>query len=385
MVNNDSDIDRFSFLFAFLIFFPTTIFGGIQYYIITFIFSLFFLKGKELDSNVFKLLLLVSFLSCINFVFNFNNIISEGSRSFIKSYPYILFLIPSYFIATEISRKTLYWVLMFILFEVFIGILEYYYGKVTFFTNRIALDQIDIDQNELLYFRRVLGLSGNSSGFADKIQIGFIVLYILKDFFTKNKFIFINILLTIGLLTSFNRTAIITVFIFLFILLLYKIFNRATSFTIKIVAIIGIGLTMTIISIYFINILLLQFTRNSLSLDVILTHRDEIWKYYFNFIEAHLFCGNGSVKLWYGNFHAHNTFIMTLASNGAIISILLFSLIVYGVTKKTFPYILTFILSGLTQYEFLWGISFPDIFFLFLIINKNHLFLSNEKNEKKVF
>jgi O-antigen ligase len=122
------------------------------------------------------------------------------------------------------------------------------------------------------------------------------------------------------------------------------------------------------------DLLINQFTRGYGHVE--LTGRDIIWGIYSDYIKNHFLLGNNSQKYFInmdGNtYHAHNSYLQLLATNGFIISLFYFILIIINIKKNNFPYIFPVLLFALTQYVIFWGISLEDVFFLYFLLSPKY-------------
>jgi len=203
-----------------------------------------------------------------------------------------------------------------------------------------------------------------------------------------------------GIIFTFNRTVIISGLIFLVFVNIGYIKKYAKK-PIVLLAIFSISLSL---AIYFIPIasdyLMAQLSRGDASKGVDLSSRGLIWVEYFHLIKESPLFGSGSYKVFVtipesgyeGHpFHAHNSVIMLLATQGGIISLLHFILIAINVTKKNVIFIMSLFVYSMAQYGVFWGISFLDIFlFYFLFDSRFHQgksFFSTllKKNKSKIF
>ncbi len=357
-------------LYAFLLYLPTTIFGQMPIYVLAALYAIY-RKRFFTMTPLLALIIVIVALSIFNFVFSINSINSEYSGSFLAMWPYAILMIPTYIIASTLQKKDLYFLIVFVLFEVGIGILEYIMGRTTFFHTGLGSGVLDVD-SELLYNKRVLGISTNSSGFSSKILLALMCLCWLKDYFAKKWFIFSLVLLIIGLFITFNRTSILGACFFLMLYWIIQIPKRKRIFFLMFACLV---ILCTIL--YFRDVVFIQFFRSdTFDWTIVLAHRDVIFAKYLSFIKENLWWGNGSSKYWIpylgAQAHAHNSFLMTLAANGVIISCFYFILLFVNRSIKIFPYIFTFIAISLTQYSIFWGISWNDIFLFYFLLNVGH-------------
>ncbi|MEG2341016.1 MAG: O-antigen ligase family protein [Odoribacter sp.] len=358
---------------AFFIFLPTTIFGYMQFFIIAAIY-MFFKNRSIVKSKLLIILLLIIGLSLFNFVFSINNINSEYSISVLSTFPYALLFIPTYIIASNLNEKILKYLLIFISIEIVIGFLEYSVGVISFFDVGQTLSDLNVDAT-LLYDKRVFGLSSNSSALAVKILLGIMIAHKIRSHLTYPFFLFFFLLCLIGFYITFNRTAILSFILFLFLFYFEEIKIRLKNWK----YIIGIATTMIILGglvVHYWEDVVIQFTRGDGSGDssILMGARQDIYSTYISYISEHFLGGNGSSKycisLGGHVFHAHNSFLMTLAANGVPIAILYFSILFLNLKKyNTFLYIVVVIFYSFLQYGIFWGISFMDIFLFYIIIS----------------
>jgi O-antigen ligase len=108
-----------------------------------------------------------------------------------------------------------------------------------------------------------------------------------------------------------------------------------------------------------------QFTRNTQKVD--LSGREKIWAQYIDQILSNPWFGNASHKVWF-KYHAHNSFLQLIATNGIIISIFYFGFIVTHARRNNLIYLAVMMVYSFFQYGIFWGISIIDIvFYVFLL------------------
>lgn len=358
---------------AFLIFLPTTIFGNMVVFVFAAIYM--FIKNQRIHSSrLLQILFVIIGLSLCNFIFSINDIDSEYSGSVLTIFPYSLFLILTYIIASNLNERILKYLLMLIFLEIIVGVFEYLAGVTSFFNFGQTTLTINMDDT-LLYYRRVFGLSLNSSDLAIKVLIALMLIFRIKDKLTSRFFFFSFLLCLIGIYITFNRTVILCMMIFLFFFYFKEIKERLSDWR----YVIGVVIMILIVSGLIIlnwKYLVFQFVRGNTGGDVtaLMGTREDIFTAYVSYIIEHFWGGNGSSKYWLSLngcvYHAHNSFLMTLAANGVLISILYFSILFLGIKKNaTFPYIAVFICVSILQYGVFWGISFLDIFLFYIILS----------------
>lgn len=265
-------------------------------------------------------------------------------------------------------------------FECVVGMAEYYLGVTSF----VAVDQESFEGEELLYFKRVNGISGNSSTLSEKVLICSILLYNIKDDFKKHTIILISAMLLIGYFITFNRTSIGAFLVFAIL--------AARDYGLKIsrpkLMFILLCFICTIVYLYlsYGDILVLQFTRGDT--ETMLTGRPYIWSCFLKFIIENPLLGNGSVRLlvpyYSGMIHAHNSFIQLLADNGIILSLIYLINIYKRFTKKNWVNCIPFIILSLTQFALFWGFSMGDVFFFALLLNPSFVYGDTPKKYLRI-
>lgn len=254
--------------------------------------------------------------------------------------------------------------------ECFVGIAEYSMGITSF----IGADPEAFAGEELLYFKRVYGISGNSSTLSEKVLISSILLYNLRDEFKRIFKISILAVLLIGFFITFNRTAIIA-FVFFAVCVFYQRYKNQKKRLRGVI----ILLTVTcIIPLFFVfwskfgDLISLQFSRGG-DTESMLTGRPYIWSLFGKFISENFILGNGSVHLlvpyYSGMIHSHNSFIQLLADNGIILAVFYLINIAVRFNKNNWIYCLPFVIMSLAQYTLFWGFSMGDVFFFAFLLN----------------
>lgn len=382
-LNREKVID---FLRALLLFLPTIVFVPHTLYLAGLIFiipvlteeNLFKLKSLRVDKNL-AIIFLIVFLSFLNRLLHLNKLDNLG-----ELIPYFFLLPLTYLLARQANRSTLHFILLFILIECGFVFYEYALHINSIFS---SINKFSISGGEtLLYDRRAFGLSDNSSSMASKLVIGFLIIDYIK--LNRAFAIIARALLFVALIMTFNRTALGVVFIYgaFQMASVYKEFFfdllklKSTYWRLVIIGISFLAI-ITATALAFINAgeILEQLTRGKGTIDF--SGREIIWPRFFDFIKENLWLGNGSFKYYvpYGNHfdtsgnvvmaHAHNSFLELVASNGLIISLFYFALIILNTNKKNRPYIIAFIIFSITQYEIFWGISLSDVVFFAFLFN----------------
>lgn len=282
---------------------------------------------------------------------------SYSGSSFLEDLPYILLLLISIVMAKFISLKDLKIIQWLIIIEIFIGVLEYISGVPTFFRNTSTFTELP--DSDILYRKKVFGFSSNSSVLATKIIYLFtIVIMQIKNY---NKVSVLNkislFMILIGLVITFNRTALITIVVSF---LIFFIRNKRVV----------LSIVLPTLMLLFIkqDFIYEQLTRGRGTIDY--SGRDQIFSYFFGFWKENMLLGNmGKKVLWDSGssiWHAHNSYLEFLSSNGLIVSIFFILAWIFIFGKNTYIVIPILVYSTF-QYGFLWGMTFYD-FIIFAII-----------------
>jgi len=322
-------------------------------------------KYKFPMNNDVYIIIIIILLSILNRLIHIENI-----QSLKDSIPYIILLLPTYYIAINIKEKALFILINLIFIEAIVVILEFYFGVSTFFTS-LAGYQV-FEENALMYFTRPLGLSENSSDVASKLLIGILLISFLKQ---KRYVIYLPFLI-MALVLTFNRTALIALSVFYIFIYFDFITSKIKEYKILFIKVLSIIIVISI-SVYIIKVfghnIFMQFTRNNSGIE--LSGRSMIWHTFIEFIKSHILFGNGSYKLFIPYYegrmaHAHNSFLELLATNGIIIFILYIFLITKDINKDNLKYVITLFLVSMGQYIIFWGISLEDIMLFYFLKTK---------------
>ena len=311
-----------------------------------------------LNWNFLIILLIIGF-SSINRLIHWDSI-----PSFAGLFPYFILLIPTYFIARGFKKEDAKILVGFILAEALVVLIESYYGVSTFDESLAGFKVFE--EGSMAYSQRPLGISESSSHIASKLFLAWLMI----DFFKfKSKLWWLVKLTLLGaIISTFNRSVLLSlgVFVGLYYLvkfwsLKYKLENAIVGLVAGIIGASGL-ITVLILKGRFI---IGQLTRDTGTVE--LTGREYLWIDFLAFIKEHLIFGNNSVKLWMDGYHAHNSYIEVIATNGVFISMLYFALIYRNIRKSNWFYVVPILVYGLTQYGFFWGISLMDILFYVIL------------------
>ena len=280
------------------------------------------------------------------------------------------------FVSILLDKHDLKVLLVLIVLEAFTVFAEYYTGVSTFFPSleRYRL----IGESELFYYNKPLGLSANSSVVALKLFIGYMLLELFR-IRTIIKVLLQGILLAAIFLT-FNRTVFLAIGCFIALKHLLNILRgkftmiRWSAYLSLLMAAITGGLLFVT---FFWDEIVLQLTRESGIIE--LSGRDKIWAHYLYFIRENIWFGNFGLKYYFGEYHAHNSMMQVLATNGILVTLIYCYFILRGIHIANAPYVIAILCYSFFQYGIFWGISLLDIvFFYFLFQMKER---SGEESE----
>ncbi|MCH8902318.1 MAG: O-antigen ligase family protein [Bacteroidetes bacterium] len=323
-----------------------------------------FIKSNNPAVNInLILILLIIFLSLLNRILHSNQM--GGARSVL---PFFVLTLATYFIAIKIKRFDLKILIYLICLEGLVVMAEYFIGVSTFFTNLPRFK--GFGEGDFFYFRRPLGLSENSSHIATKAFIGILLIDYLKQ--RSRLFLILKLILFVTIFMTFNRTILMSLIVYLFISILLNQFQgrkKVYEFLVGAIIILAGLAVVGALSINYFDEIFAKLTRDKGELD--LSGRESIWSYYVSFIESHLIFGNGSYKLWFGKYHAHNSYLQLLATNGIIISILYIVLILKNIRFSAFAVILAILIYSTAQYGIFWGISLIDLVMFTFLFNQH--------------
>ncbi|OPG69309.1 hypothetical protein B1219_28960 [Pseudomonas ogarae] len=313
------------------------------------------------------LLLLSAFLSVAVFAF-VEPLIGNFEKSILGAFPYVVLILISLLVGMAFRRKDLMVVLFLISFEIAIGAAEYIVGVHSFFSVEFK-GQTQIGDTELLYYNRVFGLSVNSSVYAFKVLVGFVILMAIRSELSRRVFLLCAAIIMVGLLTSFNRTAIVAVVISL-------MFYYATNWRVMLSGcVVGCAL-----GAFYLSTIIENLTRGRGELD--LSGRDFVFYEFFTILKQSPFFGNAAQKVWLqindGLYHAHSSYLEFLVSNGIFISLLFFSGYYLLVLRGRMLAALPLLIYSVFQYGLLWGLVFNDVVFFGLMF-----YLLRAKSEQR--
>ena len=304
--------------------------------------------------------------------------------------PYTLAMVLTYFLSSQLNKKDLKLIVWFILIETIVVCFQYFIGINTFFSSLDSFNETLLNNPNLMYNKRPLGLSENSSIIAYKLLIAYLILDYLK--LKNTTYTIVRGILILGIFFTFNRTTFL-VFIIYTLLSLIKIYgpviNNLLDHKINlkqlkylIIGSVSVIIVTTIIFFYFGDIYS-QLTRGK-SEGVSLSGRDSIWKGFIDFIYENPFFGNGSEKYYFQHnnklTHAHNSFLEIIATHGIFIFLIYLYLVLRNINYLNVVFIILLIIYSMFQYGIFWGISLMDIIlFKLLFFNTETEKLSEDK------
>ncbi|MGB0390644.1 MAG: O-antigen ligase family protein [Salibacteraceae bacterium] len=325
-------------------------------------YTIGFVKGKELISVNAIIIGLIIVFSVVNAIVN-----TPDRLHTVSAFPYHVLLLPTVVIAYFLNKNDLKILIGWIFFESIIAVIENVLGISTVF---FWSPKFEVYNNpDLLYFSRPFGFSSNSSILAFKVLLGILLIHHqqLKGTYYK----IVEGLFILVVIFTFGRTVILALLFFYAFKQLYFFQKSRKKKIEEWFFLFGLGTLMLlgilVLAVAFQDTIIGQFTRDTGSIE--LSGRDKIWAFYKSFISESPFLGNGSLKLMFGKYHAHNSFLQLISSNGWVISSLFIFLIIKNLRLTNVLYIATILMYSLAQYGVFWGISLVDILFYYFLLN----------------
>jgi len=401
-----------NFILALLIYLPTCAFVPSWFYVLLIGLSLYlnFEFVKKYTINLFKFKSIdhtLSFLlvfATIAFVFRMSDFSNWESVKDIYSFAYLFPF--TYIVAKTISyRKQVYkYIIYFIVIEAVFVVAEYLLGVSSFFTNLKMYREFE--SYDLLYYTRVFGLSGNSSGMSIKLIFGLILLNIVV--LEKWKHFLFEILLLIASVFTFGRIALIAIFIYYCLMVFDLIFVKRAFNLFRLFPFLILLLFFSVNPSWTKN----QFTRNNMKVSthqigyedtgntfledegieevefnltkdlgigkINMSGRNQIWNTFVKFGIKHYAVGFKGKKFMIGKVHAHNSYIEIFASFGVFMLLFLGFIFLRKINKTNYVIVLSLLILAFGQYLIFWGISFFDIILYSLLFFKQPFLLDEE-------
>lgn len=369
-----------SFIIAFFIYLSSTEFAPhfLQLIVLP---ILFFANKKEFKlTGNYSLILFLVYCCIINEIIGLI-FLSTTISNYFYVVPYFIFIYFTIILSRNIKFLVVKWILLFICLEIILGFIQLQLG-IKSFTNSVELLNDGILMNQ-----RVSGISGNSSGLAQKTFFALMLFVAFLDKIRFNKYIFFLIIFT-GLIITFNRTFIFTSILFILLSYRYKIKFIISSRFKRLLIYSSIFGVIIILTYSYNDLIIKQLLRGRSEITESMSafsERDMLYRYFFDFIKQNPILGNNSFKLNYTTFdgrvlHAHNSYLQLFANNGIFIGSIFLTFIIRLVNRNNYIYVLPILVSGLLQYSVFWGTSFADVFFYFFIFSKYKYGRISEKN-----
>lgn len=330
-------------------------------------------RNVPIDSS-FRMMIVIISLSFMNEILGITFNSELVMNSVFELIPYSLLILFTIYTAKIINERILRWLIVFTILDVIVAIYQRIIGVNSFFSSTVS------EMGDLLFYdMSVNGLHINSAGLGESVFLGLLIYEKYYQSRIVKGYVFYP-LICIGAFLCFNRTTMV-VLAFFFVLKAYK------ENKLYIVFFVCLGIvTYILMNKELLDILFMQFFRGADSLDSgnAVSERDVIYPFYWNFFKENFFLGNNSFKYYvqvFGDgrmFHAHNSYLQTLANNGFIISLLYFILIFKNINRDNYYLILPILLFACFQTFILWGLSYGDLIFYNILLDKQK-YTNNEK------
>ncbi len=324
--------------------------------------TLFFGDQKWRFTISFYLLMAFLALSLVNNIWNASRIASIKD-----ALPYAFLMVVTIYLSRFLTKRDLFMLCLFFGLEVMVGVVEFVRGVNTVFTFHPNFESELNDS--LLYFRRVYGLSHNSSALAEKSFLGLGIILTTptwRKWFGK---LMIPLFL-IGLIITFARTAMVAtgVMLLVWVGVVFSERHKSAGSWLALVSVLLISMFgLVFVAIEYTDIIVNQFTRSTGGVE--LTGRGKIWSDFWSFFLANPLWGNGSFKLWLKDYHAHSSYLETLASHGLIVSFPFFLFVLRNINYRNLIFVAGVLVYGIAQYAFFWGISLFDLVFFAMLVS----------------
>ena len=289
-------------------------------------------------------------------------------------------LIFGYLAARSLNDTTWKLVLLFLVIEVFCIYVQFALGIRFFFPQQEVVTTTtefqfiqSVQDIELLYFIRPMGLSGTSTIAGAKILLAFVLIFML-DFKPRTRW-FLSALFAGAAVLNFKRSGLLALGLLIAILLILDLRKNGWRFRHTFAG----AVFLSVLSFYATQIIG-QFTRETaaslgdISFDLIveqLSGRAGLWNETTGFIGDHLFFGNFSERLILSTGqYPHSSYMSLFATHGLFLATVLIIFIVARAARK--PAILIFLapvlIDAAFQENLFWYISVFDQFALYLLL-----------------
>jgi hypothetical protein len=271
--------------------------------------------------------------------------------------PYLTLVVAAVLVGMMFDRRDLVIILGLVYAEIAVGLAEFVLGVNTFFAG------VDIVrwETDLLYFKRVYGMSTNSSVYAFKVLVAFMIVMVLRSEWSRKLWLSALGILAIGFVTSFGRTALVAAVVG------WLAYHGARNRKVLLVWI----ATVTFVGYVYSAVIIENLTLGRSGKEFV-GERHEVYAAFLALITERPLFGNATRKVWLeiGGWlhHAHNSYLELIASNGIVISGVFLMGFYLLLLRGRVIYALPLLVYSLLQYGLFWGLSFHDVSFSGLMV-----------------
>jgi len=328
-----------------------------------------FIKKKFSDKRIIFLASITLF-SCFSFYickYNSNEINAIDDLIPLSVLTFLLFNLAA---STVINLKVIKLFVLFFIVEILTAMILFISGNKSIYHLISNLNNIS-NYDWSFQSSGVIALSDSTAALGVN---AFLVLILIFQFFRTDKlFKLFTILGFLGVLLSGSKFMI-------FLLILFLGYN---FFLIKKMSLFQ-SITLTLFSITLFLFILLGITSVH-DLNQLMSERIRIAYKFYDFIKSNMLLGNNSVQYRYINasgkqFHAHNSFIQTIANHGLIYFLLIMGLIITQIRSSNVSSLFFLFLLSLCNHVLFWGFYHVDLIFAFILFqgsNKTEFRLNN--------
>lgn len=315
-------------------------------------------------------MLLLTFLAGVFILTTVGQLTLTTSNFNLSLHPFFYFLLlPCVMIGRWISKEAIFWLLFCICCEAVICGFQYATNTPYFFSRQASVlfdTETPWGSTDLFYFKRVFGLSPNSSTAAQKFFLG--ILLLLTYFHKQKRLLCIFFCCLIcGLFTTFNRTAILSCLIFGVSKSLIQLFSGSLSKLLKGITVIAV---ITAAVLFFWPEIEYQLRRGSERSFSEEWGRQELLERGMNQIYENPLFGNFSqqftVEISGIQSNLHNTWLQLFADHG-VVALFLILYSVSFVNAKNFPIFISCFFYSVFQFALFGKFSLINIIFFHLM------------------
>jgi hypothetical protein len=289
-------------------------------------------------------------------------------------------LLAGYLAARTLNDTVWKIVLLFLIVEVVCIYIQFAMGVRFFFPQQqivTTTTEFEFSRNvqdmELLYFIRPMGLSATSTIAGAKILLALVLTFML-DLRGRTRWL-LTFLLAGAAVLNFKRSGLLAFGLLIGILLILDLRRNGWKFRHTFAS----AVILSVLGFYATQIIG-QFTRETaaslgdISFDIVieqLSGRADLWEETTDFIDGHLFFGNYSERLILSTGqYPHSSYMSLLATHGLFLALTLGAFIVSRTARK--PAILIFLapilVDAVFQENLFWYISIFDQFLLYMLL-----------------